>query len=91
MIVTGKSLYLLGPENPIRKGAIKIVGHQHFDNVILFLIIFSTLMLVLETPLNDPNSEMSTNLGYIDNVFTALFTLELILKVIVMGFFLNGP
>lgn len=27
MIVTGKSLFLLGPENPIRKGAIKIVGH----------------------------------------------------------------
>ena len=48
-------------------------------------------MLVLETPLNDPNSKMSDHLFYIDTVVTSLFTMELILKVIVMGFLLNGP
>jgi hypothetical protein len=48
-------------------------------------------MLVLETPLNDPNSEMANNLFYIDSVVTTLFTMELLLKVVVMGFLLNPP
>lgn len=48
-------------------------------------------MLILESPLNDPKSEMADNLFYIDIVVTALFTIELILKVIVLGFLMNGP
>lgn len=47
-------------------------------------------MLILESPLNDPASTMSDNLFYIDIVVTALFTIELILKVIVLGFMFNG-
>lgn len=46
----------MGPENPIRRLAIRIVEKENFDNFILFLIIFSTSMLILETPLNDPKS-----------------------------------
>ena len=33
---------------------------------------------------------MADNLFYIDIVVTALFTIELILKVIVLGFLMNG-
>ena len=46
-------------DSAVRRFAGKIVGHQHFDNVILFLIIFSTILLTLETPLDDPNSVKS--------------------------------
>jgi hypothetical protein len=91
LTVTGKSLYLMTPEHPLRKFSVTVVGHEHFDNVILFLIVFSTFMLILESPLNDPKSTMMDNLYYIDIVVTILFTLELILKVIVLGFLLNGP
>lgn len=90
MKVVGKSLFCMNKDNAIRKYSTSIVSHPHFDNVILFLIIFSTFMLVLETPLNDPNSEMADNLYYIDSVVTFFFTMELILKVIVMGFAING-
>lgn len=47
-------------------------------------------MLILESPLNDPKSEKADVLYYIDCVVTTLFTLELIFKVVVMGFLLNG-
>ena len=47
-------------------------------------------MLILESPLNDPKSKSADNLYYIDIVVTALFTIELILKVIVFGFMFNG-
>lgn len=47
-------------------------------------------MLILESPLNDPKNSLSDNLYYADVVATSLFTVELVLKVIVMGFLLNG-
>ena len=47
-------------------------------------------MLILESPLNDPKSQKADILYYIDCVVTALFTFELIFKVIVLGFLLNG-
>ena len=56
LTVEGMSLYMMSPENPIRKFAVMLVGHQHFDNIILFLIVFSTLMLLVESPLNDPKA-----------------------------------
>jgi hypothetical protein len=88
--VVGRSLWIMSPENPIRRCSAYIVGLEKFDNSILFLIIFSTFLLILESPLNDPKSERADNLFYIDVVVTALFTIELILKVIVLGFMLNG-
>lgn len=54
--VEGKALWLMSPENAIRKYSTSIVAHNHFDNTILFLIVFSTCMLILESPLNDPKS-----------------------------------
>lgn len=90
MVVTGKSLFLMKPDNFIRKWSTSVVSHPYFDNIILFLIVFSTFLLILETPLNDPNSKMADNLFYIDVVVTFFFTMELILKVIVMGFIING-
>lgn len=48
--VEGKALFCMSKDHPIRKCATKIVEQEHFDNVILFLIVFSTFMLVLETP-----------------------------------------
>jgi lysylphosphatidylglycerol synthetase-like protein (DUF2156 family) len=90
LTVHGKSLWFMGPDHPIRRASVMIVGHEYFDNIILFLIVFSTIMLVLESPLMDPNSQRADNLFYIDLVVTTLFTIELVLKVIVLGFLLNG-
>lgn len=90
MVVTGKSLWILTPENPIRKFSVWCVSRDNFDNFILFLIVFSTFLLILESPLNDPKSKQADTLQIIDIVVTILFTIELILKVIVLGFFSNG-
>lgn len=55
--VEGKALIFMDKDNAIRKCSTKIVEKENFDNFILFLIIFSTIMLCLESPLNDPKSE----------------------------------
>ena len=54
------------------------------------MILISTLLLTLDNPLTDPNSTFSNNLNIADAVLTSFFTLELILKTIVMGFIING-
>ena len=68
----------------------KIIYWPYFDNVILVLIIISSILLALDNPLNDPNGEMSKALQILDIVMTVLFTMECGIKIIVMGFIANG-
>jgi len=88
--LTGKALFLLGEENWIRVKSSKIVGYKHFDNFILFLIVFSTILLTLEHPMMDPNGTRAITLERIDFVVSGIFTIECLLKIIVYGFVING-
>jgi hypothetical protein len=80
----------MNTENYLRKKCAMIVGHRYFDNSILFLIAFSTVLLALENPLDDPDSNYTFVLKKIDVVVSIIFTLELVIKVIVFGFIING-
>ena len=61
-----------------------------FENIIIVLIILNSLALVLDSPLNDPESKLSIALKYIDIIFTIIFAIEALLKIIAMGFFWNN-
>lgn len=63
--------------------------NKWFDTVILCLIFTSSVMLALDNPLNDPNSLESKVYGVIDLVHTVLFTCEMLIKIIGLGFFTN--
>ena len=54
ILLPGNSVYLFSGENAFRQFSSKIVGHPYFDSLILFLIGFSTILLTLESPLDDP-------------------------------------
>lgn len=54
------------------------------------LIIISSITLVIDNPLTDPSSSMIVFVGYLDNCFTVLFTLEGLIKIIALGFFFNN-
>ena len=88
--LVGNSLCIMGPTNPFRALCAKIVGHPYFDSLILLLIGFSTILLALENPLDDPESKYYETLKQIDVVVSIIFTCELVIKVIVYGFGLNG-
>lgn len=60
-----------------------------FDNTILLLIFTSSVMLTLDSPLVDPNSTEAMVYGYIDMVHTVLFTIEMLIKMIGLGFLTN--
>ena len=64
-----------------------------FEDIILVLIILSSILLAIDNPLYDPKSKMVKIIGYIDVVFTVMFTIEASIKIIAKGFMWNtmGP
>ena len=46
-------------------------------------------MLVVDTPILDPNSLKVLIIGYIDKFHTVIFTIECLIKIIGLGFFRN--
>jgi hypothetical protein len=68
----------------------KITPVKIFEGIIMLLIIVSSIMLVVDNPFKDPNSDQMVFLGYLDNCFTILFTIEAVIKIIAMGFLFNN-
>lgn len=68
----------------------KNVAAKIFEGVIMTLIIISSITLLIDNPLNDPQSNKVIIVSYLDNCFTVLFTLEATMKIIAMGFFFNN-
>jgi SNF family Na+-dependent transporter len=68
----------------------KITPVKVFEGIIMTLIIVSSIMLVVDNPFKDPESNQIIFLGYVDNCFTILFTLEALVKIIAMGFMFNN-
>lgn len=55
----------------------------------MLCIFVSTVTLALEQPLEDPESRKREIMGYIDLATTSIFTVEAVLKIIVLGFLFN--
>ena len=54
--LTGTSTCCLGPENCFRLLCHSLAENKYFQNIIVFLIVVSTITLAFETPLDDPES-----------------------------------
>lgn len=65
----------------IRRAAHWIVNLRYFDFFIMLIIILSSVALAAEDPIND-DSDWNNYLDVVDNVFTVIFAIEMILKVI---------
>jgi hypothetical protein len=50
----------------------------------------STILLAVENPHDDPDSNKILTLGHIDMVMTVIFFLEMAIKIIALGFVSNG-
>ena len=78
-------------QKQIQQSTIK--HNKMFEDVVLVLIILSSIMLAVDNPIFDPNKPLMVVLKYIDIVFTLLFTIEASIKVIANGCIKNnlGP
>uniref|UniRef100_A0A8C6SBS1 Voltage-dependent L-type calcium channel subunit alpha n=1 Tax=Neogobius melanostomus TaxID=47308 RepID=A0A8C6SBS1_9GOBI len=66
----------------------KLINHQIFTNLILVFIMLSSVSLAAEDPIRN-FSARNIILGYFDYAFTAIFTVEIILKMTAFGAFLH--
>jgi len=83
-----RSLLSMGLGNPLRRQCIFIIKSKLFERTILALILFNCIFLAMSS--NEPNFEESDRGKLIEVseiVFTVFFVLEMVLKVIGLGFY----
>lgn len=83
-------MMLLDSRNWLRVKCKQILEYSHFDNIVIVAIFISTINLSIDSPLNDPASTLSLVTWSIDIAMTAVFTLEAVIKIVVLGFVFNG-
>uniref|UniRef100_A0A3B3WR18 Voltage-dependent L-type calcium channel subunit alpha n=1 Tax=Poecilia mexicana TaxID=48701 RepID=A0A3B3WR18_9TELE len=75
-------------QNRFRVLCHKLINHQIFTNLILVFIMLSSVSLAAEDPIRN-FSARNIILGYFDYAFTAIFTVEILLKMTAFGAFLH--
>jgi hypothetical protein len=80
----------LGKYNSFRLFCWKTCTNPWFDRIVLILITISTILLAMESPLDDPESAKIGILKNIDYFMTVAFFLEMMTKIITFGFAFTG-
>ncbi|XP_040581847.1 voltage-dependent calcium channel type A subunit alpha-1 isoform X6 [Lepeophtheirus salmonis] len=82
------SMFIFSSTNPFRVTIHSIVTFPLFDVFIMIVIIMSSIALAAEDPVNS-QSEWNQKLTYFDYVFTCVFAIEVLLKLIDFGVILH--
>ncbi|XP_041133885.1 voltage-dependent R-type calcium channel subunit alpha-1E isoform X1 [Polyodon spathula] len=82
------SMFIFSATNPIRRACHYIVNLRYFEMCILLVIVASSIALAAEDPVST-GSKWNKVLRYFDYVFTAVFTFEMIIKMIDQGLILH--
>ena len=81
------SIYLLSQTNSFRIFCMKLIINKWFDRFILFMILFSTTRLVMDTFVSGYLFVLGFDI--LDAIFNIIFLLECLAKVFAMGFTLD--
>uniref|UniRef100_A0AAR2LPU7 Voltage-dependent L-type calcium channel subunit alpha n=1 Tax=Pygocentrus nattereri TaxID=42514 RepID=A0AAR2LPU7_PYGNA len=87
-IPEGSAFFIFSTTNPIRVACHKLINHHIFTNLILVFIMLSSASLAAEDPIRNLSTR-NIILGYFDYAFTAIFTVEIVLKMTTYGAFLH--
>ena len=87
----GNSLFIFSRNNRFRIILSKLVVHNIFEMFIFLVVLFSSIFMVFEDPLSDPDRQFLKVATTINQLITGIFITELVLKMIVLGFYFNGP
>ncbi|XP_016527329.1 calcium channel, voltage-dependent, L type, alpha 1D subunit, a isoform X1 [Poecilia formosa] len=80
-IPEGSAFFIFSSTNPVRVFCHQLINHHIFTNLILVFIMLSSVSLAAEDPIRN-FSARNIILGYFDYAFTAIFTVEIVLKVL---------
>uniref|UniRef100_A0A3B3BG02 Voltage-dependent L-type calcium channel subunit alpha n=1 Tax=Oryzias melastigma TaxID=30732 RepID=A0A3B3BG02_ORYME len=82
------AFFIFSTTNPVRVFCHKLINHHIFTNLILVFIMLSSVSLAAEDPIRNLSAR-NIILGYFDYAFTAIFTVEIVLKMTTYGAFLH--
>ncbi|ESN92149.1 hypothetical protein HELRODRAFT_119050, partial [Helobdella robusta] len=88
VVLLYSSMFILSADNSFRKFCHFVVSLRYFDPFIMIIICASSISLAAEDPVTE-NSTKNEFLNLFDFVFTAVFTIEMVLKVITLGVILH--
>jgi len=86
----GVSLGCFSTHSKLRRLCYRTVNTKIFSQVMLIVIMISSIQLALESPLNDPESKMIKAIYWLDIIATSIFTVEAASKIVAFGFMSNG-
>eukprot|EP00760_Papus_ankaliazontas_P025843 PhM_4_TR2892/c0_g1_i1/m.101635 len=86
---SNKSLFLFTTRNKFRRVCARTVKHRYFTRFILFAIALNSITLGLDQPGVTNPRWLDDTLRITEIVFTVVFTLEMVLKVVSYGFVLH--
>lgn len=78
----------ISSKNFFRQACHKIMISSWFDPLILLCIMTSSILLAVEDYVN-PNAARNATLKYFDYIFVAIFSLEMIIKMVGLGLFMH--
>ncbi|CAF0874259.1 unnamed protein product [Adineta steineri] len=85
-----RALFCLSLDNKLRRTCIKLVEWKPFEYLVLFTIFCNCAALALSTPLpHNDTTPTNSVLEQIEYIFLAIFTLEVVLKIIAYGLCLH--
>ncbi|KAG1668958.1 hypothetical protein FOA52_001002 [Chlamydomonas sp. UWO 241] len=87
----GRSLLLFGPRNLVRMWNARIVTNTWFEYAMLAIIMASCIELCFDDFGVQPGSTEEEALALMDLIFTILFGVEAIMKIVSFGLLFNGP
>ena len=70
-----------------RKTGEKTHPSKHFENCVMFLIFLSSVLLMVDNPLSDPDSVEMKIIAQLDICLTVLFFIEAMIKIIAERYF----
>lgn len=84
-----RSIFIFHRDSKIRVFCKFLNENKVWNGFIFFSILLSSIFLILETPLSDPDSQTVKIYEWINVIFTFIFTIEMIFKIIAYGFLFN--
>ncbi|XP_025410803.1 muscle calcium channel subunit alpha-1 isoform X5 [Sipha flava] len=87
-IPQASSFFIFSPTNRVRTFCHWFCNHTYFSNFLLVCIMVSSALLAAEDPLK-ADSDRNNVLKKFDHFFTAVFTFEIIFKIISYGFVMH--
>ena len=93
-IITGRSLGLIGPEQPRRLQLLHMCWSPQMDNFLLVCILINAFMLAVQAPQNNLDEQLgfAANdwINRLDTVLSVIFSVEMVCKIYCLGL-LVGP